>query len=146
VVAIVSSAKKDTPSRAGMIRTQETSPLYPGWVQSAPADLEEAIAAVHAKDLERLGHVIEHSSMKMHATMLATRPPIRYWKANSVAVLDAVQSLRAAGVPAWATMDAGPNVKVLTTAAHSAHIAERLREITGEAHILRIGDDARLLP
>ncbi len=145
VVAIVSSEKKETPSREGMLRTEATSPLYPGWVTSAAQDLSEAIEAVQARDLEHLGAVVERSSMKMHGTMLSADPPIRYWKASSVAVLDAVKDLRTQGIPAWATMDAGPNVKVLTTAEHSADIATRLDEITGRTQILHIGDDARLV-
>jgi diphosphomevalonate decarboxylase len=145
VVAIASDKKKDIPSREGMLRTEATSPLYPGWVASADADLEEAIAAVHAKDLPRLGAVVERSSMKMHATMLSADPSIRYWKPTSVAILDAVQDLRRAGTPAWATMDAGPNVKVLTTPDHSATIAATLSEIAQSTQVLHIGGDARLV-
>jgi len=145
IVALVSGEKKAISSRAGMLHTEATSPLYPGWVTSAEADIEEAIAAVKSRDLERLGTAMEHSTMKMHGTMLSANPPVRYLKAGSMAVLDAVESLRAQGVPAWATMDAGPNVKVLTTAESAEQVEKAIQEIVQTTHILHIGGDARLV-
>ncbi len=146
IVALVSSEKKAISSREGMLHTEATSPLYDGWVTSAEADLQEAIAAVNEQDLERLGSVMEHSTMKMHGTMLSANPPVRYLKAGTIATLDAVHSLRKRGVPAWATMDAGPNVKVLTTADSAGQVAREIDDIVGSTHILHIGPDARLVP
>jgi len=146
IVALVSDEKKAISSREGMLHTEATSPLYPGWVSSGEADLEEAIAAVQERDLERLGTVMEHSSMKMHGTMLSANPPVRYLKAGSIAVLDAVEGLRRQGVPAWATMDAGPNVKVLTTAESAEQVRSALAEIVQTTHTLHIGGSARLVP
>jgi diphosphomevalonate decarboxylase len=56
-------------------------------------------------------------------------------------VLDAVNALRRSGVGAWATMDAGPHVKVLCAAADSERVAARLRETPGvlESRIARPG-------
>ncbi len=51
--------------------------------------------------------------MAMHATMIAAWPPIIYWQPESVATLRRVHGLRADGVEVFATMDAGPNVKLL---------------------------------
>jgi diphosphomevalonate decarboxylase len=146
VVALVSGEKKATSSRAGMVHTEATSPLYSGWVCSAEADLREAVEAVQQRDLERLGTIMEHSTMKMHGTMLSAQPAVRYLKAGSMAVLDAVEQLRGEGVPAWATLDAGPNVKVLTTAAAAARVQSALDSIVSTTHLLHIGADARLLP
>jgi len=146
VVALVSGEKKATSSREGMLHTEATSPLYPGWVTSAEADLVEAITAVKERDLERLGTVMEHSTMKMHGTMLSAQPTVRYLQAGSIATLDAVEGLRRRGVPAWATMDAGPNVKVLTTAQSAAEVAEEIQGIVDTTHTLHIGGDARLIP
>ena len=67
----------------------------------------------------------------MHATAIAARPAIMYWQPASLALLEQVYALRRAGVPAWATMDAGPHVKVLTTASAAAQIAEALRSVPG---------------
>ena len=51
--------------------------------------------------------------MAVQATMSAAWPPILYWKPESVVTLQGVHRLRADGVEVYATMDAGPNVKLL---------------------------------
>jgi diphosphomevalonate decarboxylase len=42
-----------------------------------------------------------------------------------------VRELRARGVAAWATMDAGPHVKVLTTPGDADTVARTLRTVDG---------------
>lgn len=145
LVALVSDEKKEISSRAGMNRTQETSPLFGGWVESGPADVVEAEAAIADKDLERLGTVMEHSTMKMVATMFSAQPAVVYMKPTTVAVLHAVQDLRKQGIPAWTTMDAGPNVKILTTPDAEATVSAALTEIVGTVHSLHVGGPARLV-
>lgn len=145
LVALVSDQKKAISSRAGMNRTQETSPLFQGWVDSGPADVTEAEQAVQDRDLERLGTVMEHSTMKMVATMFSAQPAVIYMKPATVAVLHAVQEMRARGVAAWATMDAGPNVKVLTTPDAAPTVEAALREHVNTVHTLHVGGPARLL-
>lgn len=144
VVALIAGGRKAVGSTEAMIRTQETSPLYPGWVESADEDLARARRAVLDRDLAALGQVMEHSALKMHGTMLAARLPIRYWKPSTLAVLDAVDELRRGGTAAFYTMDAGPNVKVLCLAADAPKVAEALRAVCGEVAVLGVGGDARL--
>jgi len=145
LVALVSSEKKDISSRAGMNRTQETSPLFSGWVESGPMDVTQAEDAIRTRDLERLGTVMEHSTMKMVATMLSAQPAVLYMKPATVAVLHAVRNLRARGIAAWATMDAGPNVKVLTTPEAAPAVEAALLEHVPTVHTLRVGEAARLI-
>jgi len=145
LVALVSAEKKAISSRAGMNRTQETSPLFSGWVTSAEADVREAVAAVHNRDLERLGTVMEHSTMKMVGTMFSAQPAVVYMKPATVAVLHAVQDLRKSGIPAWTTMDAGPNVKVLTTPDAAPQVEAALTAHVETVHTLHVGGPARVL-
>jgi diphosphomevalonate decarboxylase len=144
LVALVSDEKKAISSRTGMNLTQETSPLFSGWKASAEADVEEAEAAVRTRDLERLGTVMEHSTMKMVGTMFSAQPAVIYMKPATVAVLHAVRALRATGVPAWATMDAGPNVKVLTTPDAAPAVEAALLTHVSVVHTLGVGGPARL--
>lgn len=145
VVALVSDQKKAVSSRDGMNRTQESSPLFDGWVTSGPNDVAEAEAAIRSRDLERLGTVMEHSTMKMVGTMVSAQPAVLYMKPSTLAVLHAVRELRSRGVPAWSTMDAGPNVKVLTTPEAEAAVIEHLRAHVPKVHSLSVGGPARLL-
>jgi diphosphomevalonate decarboxylase len=63
-----------------------------------------------------------------------------------VAVLDGVLQLRRDGVPAYATMDAGPNVKVLCHRADAARVAEAVRRAAPGCRTVaaRRGPGARL--
>ncbi|MCD0448646.1 diphosphomevalonate decarboxylase [Actinocorallia sp. API 0066] len=127
VVAMVDRAPKAVSSRAAMRRTVETSPLYPAWAESSRADLAEIRIALERGDLEAVGEVAERNCLGMHATMLAARPAVRYLSAATLTVLDAVSDLRKSGVPAYATIDAGPNVKILCHRTDAAHVAETIR-------------------
>lgn len=144
VVAIVESGPKSVGSTEGMQRTAATSPYYPAWITSHPPDLVEARAAIDARDLDRLGTVMERSALKMHATMMTAQPPIRYWKSGSVWAMDTVEDLRRQGTGAWWTMDAGPNVKVLCRAADATRVRERLSEVARQVVVLSPGGPAHL--
>jgi diphosphomevalonate decarboxylase len=131
VVALTADSPKRVSSTDGMLQTAACSPYYPAWLASAPADLAAARAAVQAHDLAALGEVAEASCLKMHACALAARPGILYWNGVTVEVMRAVRSHRAAGLPVWFTIDAGPHVKALCAAADSARVAAVLAVVPG---------------
>ena len=130
VVAVTTTQAKAVSSRAGMSRAL-SSPLYPAWVASVEADLDEARAAIRARDLEALGLVAEHSALKMHAIGLAARPPLLYWRPATIECMHRVWALRAEGTAAFFTIDAGPQVKVLCQRADAEYVAGVLREAPG---------------
>lgn len=144
VVAMVNTGPKSVGSTAGMQDTARTCPFYDRWVETAPADVLEGLRAVRARDLERLGRVMEWSTLKMHATMMTSEPSIRYWRPETVAAMQVVEQLRASGTGAWYTMDAGPNVKVLCAAADADAVGEALRSVVPRVDTLGVGGDARL--
>lgn len=110
---ILSTAEKPIGSGEAMRRTVNTSPLYAAWPAAAAADLETIRSAVRERNFDLLGRTAEANAMAMHATMIAARPAIRYWRPETIDVLDRIAQLRAAGTPLYATLDAGPNVKAL---------------------------------
>jgi diphosphomevalonate decarboxylase len=148
VIAVIGGgAPKHLGSRDAMEACADTSPLYPGWIASVPIDLAAARAAIARRDLPALGEVAERSALTMHATALASRPAILYFKPSTLAAFDAVRELRAAGVPAWATMDAGPHVKCLTDATSADQVAAALGGVAGvtSVRVAAPGGEARLL-
>jgi diphosphomevalonate decarboxylase len=146
VIAIVGGgAAKAHGSRDAMEHCAETSPLYAGWLAVVPRDLAAAEAAIARGDLEALGELAEANALAMHATAIASRPAIVYWQPTTLALLDAVRALRASGAPAWATMDAGPHVKVLTDVAHAERVASALREVVADVSISAAGGAAEVM-
>lgn len=127
VVAVLSPGRKKIDSRAAMRQTVATSPFFPAWVEQVPRDIEEIKAAIAAADFTAVGSLAEANAMRMHATMLGALPPVRYWNSDSVAALDLVASLREEGTECYATMDAGPNVKVICRSGDADAIARRFR-------------------
>ena len=140
LIAVVSSAPKPVGSTEGMLRTERSSPFYAAWVEQAQADVDHAKQALYDRDLHQLGTLMEHSTLKMHATMISAG--IRYWKPTTVAVLESVEALRRDGIGAWYTMDAGPNVKVLCESKDAERVAAALRPHVGEVAVLGVGGDA----
>lgn len=139
VIVVLNDAAKAVSSRVAMRATAETSPFYSAWLQASNDDLDQMLAAFEARDLDGMGQVAERNALRMHASMLGAVPPIRYLGADSFAVLDAVAALRAEGLTAYATMDAGPNVKVLCPAGQASRIAEALARVVPAASIITAG-------
>src|SRR5205823_2457838 len=88
---------------------------------------EAARHAIARRDLAALGEVMERSCLKMHASALAARPGVLYWSGATVDAFHAVRALRATGVGAWFTNDAGPHVKALCAPGDAAGGAVRRR-------------------
>jgi diphosphomevalonate decarboxylase len=137
VIAIIGDgAPKSHGSRSAMDHTAASSPLYRAWLELVPRDLAAAEAALAAGDLAQLGAITEANALAMHATMIAARPAVIYWQPATLAALAEVRALRAHGRAAWATIDAGPHVKVLTDAGDAADVAAALRGIPGVTDIV----------
>ncbi len=140
VIAIVGGgAAKVHGSSDAMAHVAATSPLYDAWLALVERDLAAAEAALAAGDLAKLGEVAEANALAMHASAIAARPAIVYWQPATVALLAIVRELRAAGRAAWATIDAGPHVKVLTTATDAAYIAKAVTNVAGVTDVLTSG-------
>lgn len=147
LVVRCAEGRKHTASTGGMDTTAATSPYFHAWVDTHEADLAEARSALAAADIERLGAVMERNTMKMHASALAADPWILYMNGTTIAVLHEVRALRAGGVGAWATMDAGPHVKVLCAPSAADLIVGRLSEVPGVrgVDVAAPGGPARIL-
>lgn len=133
IVVTLDRSKKPISSRTAMRRTVETSPAYMPWVEQSKKDLAFALDAIRVGSIEQLGEVMEQNSLGMHETMRKANPPVNYLTDKTYVVLNAVRSMRECGWPVWATMDAGPNVKVLTDAGCAARAAEELRGRVAES-------------
>lgn len=149
VVAIVGGgAPKLHGSRDAMDHCAATSPYYAAWVEQVQHDLISAEDAIADGDVATLGAIVESNALAMHAAAIASRPPILYWQPATLAALATVRELRAQGLVAWGTMDAGPHVKVLTVEGDVERVAAGMRGSVGVTEVLvsASGGPAELLP
>jgi diphosphomevalonate decarboxylase len=126
VLAVTTTEKKSVSSRWAMENTRMTSPYYGAWLRSSADLLPVALEALKRRDLDELGRCARLSYMRMHAAIMASDPPLAYWLPATLAVIRECESLRADGIGAWETIDAGPQVKILCAAGNADEIASRV--------------------
>lgn len=83
--------------------------------------------------------------MKMHATTLGAEPPFTYFQPKSLEIMDAVRELRENGIPAYFTMDAGPNVKVICERENENIVADKLSGLAKNVLICHAGKEASVV-
>lgn len=116
LIVTVRDEAKAVSSRVAMEQTRLTSPYYQDWITSSAALLPRAQAALAARDLDSLGPLVRMSYLRMFSTMFSAEPPIIYWYPESLGLIRTCEELRASGLGAWETMDAGPQVKIFCLA------------------------------
>ncbi|AXE38043.1 diphosphomevalonate decarboxylase [Acidipropionibacterium virtanenii] len=144
VIVTIDSHEKAVSSREAMRLTRDTSPFYNAWISSTEAVLDEMVSACRTGDIARIGELTELHALRMHAVIASCRPPVRYLAPASVSVFDAAAALRASGVQAWATADAGPNVCLLTTPGEAGEVASAVSGL-GRVRVVSPGPGARLV-
>ena len=136
VVAVCAEDPKATSSSEAMIRTRGSSPYYDRWLTCAERDYAEASACIAARDFAGLADVAEANCLSMHAAMLAARPAIVYWNGATVECVRRIRELRAQGVAAFFTIDAGPQVKAVCLPDARARVRAALGEVPGVQRVI----------
>jgi diphosphomevalonate decarboxylase len=146
VVAITAPGPKPVSSGDAMEISRRTSPFYDRWIEQQAGDLSEARAAIQQRDLQRLGAVAEHNCLKMHSVMWGSRPPMIYWNSATIACMQTIRELQAKGVAVFFTIDAGPQLKAICSAADAATVRAALAATAGVVEVMQsgVGDGARL--
>ena len=147
IILITSGAAKDISSTRGMNLTASTSPYYSSWVQSSEDDLSAMRKALAAKDFEQVGEISEYSCLKMHGLAMSARPGLLYWNGLTVELIHEVRELRKKGMPAYFTIDAGPQVKVLTLPEYAGVLTNHFLSHKGIQSIIHtgVGPSARIV-
>lgn len=135
LVCVTTEAPKTIGSTQGMRLTMERSPYARAWLEEAPRLHELLREALLARDFDRVGQLAEASALAMHASAMAAG--VVYFSGATLGALDAVRALREEGTRVYATMDAGPHVKVLARPEDAASVRSRLAGVQG---VLRVID------
>lgn len=146
LVTVVDQKHKKIGSTVGH-QFAETSPFQIARVADTNRRLDIVRNAIKFRDFEAMADIIELDSNMMHAVMMTSQPVLMYWEKTSISIMKSVQAWRAAGLPVCFTMDAGPNVHVITTRTCADDVYQRLSTLGGIQQIYQagVGGKARLL-
>ncbi|MGO8995461.1 MAG: diphosphomevalonate decarboxylase [Polyangiaceae bacterium] len=145
LVCVATEAAKPTGSTEGMRATATMSPYHQAWLAEGPRIFSAMKIALGKKDFAAVGELAERSALAMHANAIAAG--IVYWSGVTIEGLAAVRALRGRGTPVYATVDAGPHVKVLCRPEDAALAGTWMRAVPGVLRVIECapGDGARLV-
>jgi len=145
-IAVVSAEQKPTGSTEGHALA-DTSPLQACRVADAPRRLDLCRRALLSRDFDALAGIVELDSNLMHAVMMTSTPPLFYWQESTLTVMRLVREWRLGGLPVCYSIDAGPNVHVITEGAAAGHVADLLAAVPGVQKVLvaPVGGPAELV-
>jgi len=145
-LAVVSENHKTVGSTDGH-RLASTSPLQGMRVTDSDRRYQRCRQAILNKDFELLADVIEQDSNLMHSVMSTSKPELIYWTEATLNVIHMVSRMRKIGLEAAYTIDAGPNVHVITLKETLNVVETQLANISGILHTLSapIGGGVRLV-
>ncbi len=112
LVCMIDPSEKKIDSRTGMKALDALPELKAYWKEESKRMLEAFIEAFDQGDINRYGLIVELNALLMHTVMKDSG--IIYLQEKSMKIIELTGLLRQQGFPVFATMDAGPNVKILT--------------------------------
>lgn len=118
-ICLLSVVFNDQPkkifSTQGMERARTTSPFYSCWPHIVASDLSAMKQAIATADLQQIGQIAENNCLAMHALNWSARPAFSYFTDATWKLIHLLQQWRhESQLVAYATIDAGPNVKIIT--------------------------------
>lgn len=145
-IALVSTDTKEVASSEGH-RLAKSSPLYLARLSQVKEDLDRVREAILTRDFESLGSVAEREALSLHAIMMTSQPSLLYWTPATVRVMKEVRNWREEGHYVYFTIDAGPNVHLLTLPSCVEEIERALGKVEGVRQVIvcRPGQGARLI-
>jgi len=145
VIAVVDAGKKRISSTEGH-QSAHSSVFYQTRLQQMKQKIVDLKAALDEKNFTQLGELIEAEALEFHSILLTSHPALITWYPGTVEVMLAVQQLRAAGVPAYFTINTGFNVHVITLPEFEKTVQQRLEMLSLVQHTLlaKIGQAPRV--
>lgn len=126
IVCLENQSIKPFSSTEAMHDTETTSPYFNAWVQQTKKDLRAMVPAVQKRDIKAVGVLAQTNAMAMHASLLAINR--WYFEPESLRIMNIVRELQKE-IPVYFTMDAGPNVKIMTTAPYVDQVCDALKDV-----------------
>lgn len=109
----LNAGPKKLSSTHGM-KDAQSSPFFKPWLARNQQELDEMITAIKENDFTKLGSLAELNANEMHAINLTAQPEFTYFEPDTIRAIKLVEEMRQNGIECYYTIDAGPNIKVLT--------------------------------
>lgn len=136
LILVISDAKKDVSSTAGMQATVETSSLFATRAADVvPQRMGQMAAAIEHKDFSTFAFLTMRESNSFHATCADTWPPIFYMNDASraaIRMVEAINNAEGETIAAY-TFDAGPNAVIFFEEKNTSLIHNSFRAVVGHA-------------
>ncbi len=130
ILVIVDPTRKKVSTSAGMEQVR-TSPYWKERVASVPDRVKRLLDAFEQKDIHALGAVIEEDCLSMHHVMQTQEPPLDYFNGMTRTLMELVPQWRAGGIAVFFTIDAGPNVHLISESRSVSDVTRRLEGVKG---------------
>ena len=141
IVLMIDKSKKPASSTDAMRESVQNKELYNNWVKESKIDLDNMIEALNKKDIKTVGEIAEKNANHMHDLIESTG--ITYKTEESLKAISKIYELRKDGVLLYYTMDAGPNIKIITIDSEVEKIVSYFNEY--ETIICKSGKDAPIV-
>lgn len=126
VVCLVNEGPKPYLSSMAMDVTSDESVYYDAWVKQSLVDIKAMEEALSEHDIYQVGAIAQGNALRMHASLLAVN--MWYFEPETIRIMNIVRELQKT-IPVFFTMDAGPNVKILTTAPYVDELIAALGDV-----------------
>ncbi len=147
IVAIVEADEKEVGSSEGH-QLFKTTPVHSARLNKLHHLLAMTRSAIERKDFASLAKASEQDAIMMHAVMMTSDPPLFYWEPGTIELIKAIRTWRIRdGLPVFFTIDAGPNVHVITIERFRNEIEKRVQELPLTKQVISssIGESARII-
>lgn len=111
---VFKDSPKEISSREGMEICVQTSKTFKQWVDIAEEDILLIEKAIKENDFSELGSIAEVNCLAMHQTTIDATPSFSYFTPDTMHAIRIIRSLRQEGIECYFTIDAGPNIAVLS--------------------------------
>ena len=139
-ILLVSKAEKEVKSSAGH-SLMNNHPYAQQRFERAGKHIGELLDVLRSGDVQRFGQLAEQEALDLHAMMMTSTPPYLLIRPNTVAIIELLRAFRAdTGIPAYMTLDAGPNVHLLYPAEHSDAVQNWL-----DSEITQLCEDGKMI-
>lgn len=135
LIAVVSSQHKEVGSTGGH-SLASTSPLQAARLADSPRRLNMCRTAIQDCNFDAFAHIVEQDALIMHAVMMSSNPRLIYWLPMTLAIINQVAEWRASGIAVCFTIDAGPNVHLITPSDHVDGLRGKIEELEGIQSVL----------